>query len=555
MQIHELNTFSGTPSSNNYFAIDNGTDTGKISGENLLAPVNARIDNIVSGVTVDSEVIDGRIGADGITYGSLGASIRTQVDNLKESTTNKNYSIKNIVALTVETPSYSMQTGKVISSSGVISSASGDAFKITDYIPVEAGQVVAFKYSRARWGNQNWAFYDADKNVVSTYGKTSSGITVERNQKIIVPYRAKYVVVGRDIDEPNNEPSCDVMVITKYAESLNPESVEYKLNGNMMTETAYVATDESGKVIGSTGGIVSADSSYLISTVDVSFGDIINIYNCQTRYTNKMYAFYDASDLPILMVERVDTDAHDFLMIKVPFGASKLVVSGYNATYPTIKKVTKITNNDFSIHWADKKWACMGDSITDANNARATKRYHDYISEATGINVINLGVSGTGYMKPYNDGLPFHQRVDTIPSDSDVITIFGSGNDCNQILGSVTDTGTDTVCGCINKTIDGIRARIVGANIGIIAPTPWQPYPTETVGNKMDLYVEALAEICKRKGVPFLDLYHCSNMRPWEQSFREAFYTHDDGNGTHPDENGHKFFAPHIKAFLETLLM
>lgn len=82
MQIHELNKFSGAPGNTNFLAIDDGTDTGKISGTDLLAPVNARIDNIVSGVTVDSEVIDGRLGADGVTYGSLGAAIRTQVSNI-----------------------------------------------------------------------------------------------------------------------------------------------------------------------------------------------------------------------------------------------------------------------------------------------------------------------------------------------------------------------------------------------------------------------------------------------------------------------------------------
>lgn len=203
--------------------------------------------------------------------------------------------------------------------------------------------------------------------------------------------------------------------------------------------------------------------------------------------------------------------------------------------------------------WAGKKWAAMGDSLT-AVNTRATKRYHDYISEDTGITVVNLGVSGTGYKKPYNSGLPFWQRVSTIPANSDVITIFGSGNDLSQTLGTVTDTGTETICGCINTTIDDIRSTYIGANLGIITPTPWIQYPTTDAGNKMDLYADALVEICKRKGVPFLDLYHGSNMLPWEQAFREAYYTRDDGNGVHPDENGHKLFAPKIRAFLETLL-
>lgn len=37
MQIHELNTFSGTPGSGDYLAIDNGTETMKIPGNSIFA--------------------------------------------------------------------------------------------------------------------------------------------------------------------------------------------------------------------------------------------------------------------------------------------------------------------------------------------------------------------------------------------------------------------------------------------------------------------------------------------------------------------------------------
>lgn len=35
MQIHELNTFSGTPSASDYLVIDNGTDTAKVPATNV----------------------------------------------------------------------------------------------------------------------------------------------------------------------------------------------------------------------------------------------------------------------------------------------------------------------------------------------------------------------------------------------------------------------------------------------------------------------------------------------------------------------------------------
>ena len=56
MQIHELNNFAGTPGDSNFLAIDNGSDTGKISGTSLLKPVNDRIDNLAASVTPDSVV-------------------------------------------------------------------------------------------------------------------------------------------------------------------------------------------------------------------------------------------------------------------------------------------------------------------------------------------------------------------------------------------------------------------------------------------------------------------------------------------------------------------
>ena len=85
MEIHELNTFSGTPGSGDYFATDNGEDTSKITAEALFAPLNARIDNIIAGPASSAqEVIDARQGADGVTYASLRDAIQTQVETLQD---------------------------------------------------------------------------------------------------------------------------------------------------------------------------------------------------------------------------------------------------------------------------------------------------------------------------------------------------------------------------------------------------------------------------------------------------------------------------------------
>ena len=90
MQIHELNNFIDSLD-NAYAAVDNGNDTGKVSIPTILSGVKSeinnlddRIDNLISGVTVDSEVIDARVGADGKTYSTLGTAIRTQIENVED---------------------------------------------------------------------------------------------------------------------------------------------------------------------------------------------------------------------------------------------------------------------------------------------------------------------------------------------------------------------------------------------------------------------------------------------------------------------------------------
>ena len=204
--------------------------------------------------------------------------------------------------------------------------------------------------------------------------------------------------------------------------------------------------------------------------------------------------------------------------------------------------------------WTGKKWTCVGDSLTEVNQ-RTTMHYHDYIAEKTGITVVNKGVSGTGYMSGVNDNRSFIARVATVPTDSDVVTIFGSCNDRMLTLGEITDTGTSTVCGCINKTLDDLFARMPTCNLGVITPTPIKGNGPSNDNSTMSKYSAALVEICRKRSIPCLDLFHCSGLRPDDPTAEAATYSKDNGNGVHPDEAGHAIIAPKIEAFLESLIM
>ena len=96
-------------------------------------------------------------------------------------------------------------------------------------------------------------------------------------------------------------------------------------------------------------------------------------------------------------------------------------------------------------------------------------------------------------------------------------------------------------------------ARPARAGLNVI-PNVGYKIPA-AVGINMELYANALINICKRRGIPCLDLYHCSSLRPWESSYRSLAFSKDDGNGIHPNEKGHEIIAPRFNEFLETLIM
>ena len=317
----------------------------------------------------------------------------------------------------------------------------------------------------------------------------------------------------------------------------------------------------------SNGSLVSNDNWKTTDFIDVSSFDsvVFSVKNIETGniYNASMF-FFNTYDSNKTLIKSVNTQsavysvevnvcyirfAYEYKIYENP----QLEEGSERTSYEPYGEKYKLKDSHKN-KWIDKKWVAVGDSLT-AVNTRTTKHYYDYIEESTGIKVVNMGVSGTGYAR--GDSYNFYNRIENVPTDADVVTIFGSGNDIGSGLpiGNPTDNGTDSLCGYINGTIDKLIAIMPTVNLGIVSPTPWVGYAPSISNNTMLLYSNALKEICEIRSIPFLDLYHCSNLRPWTEEGRNACYSKDDGDGVHPDENGHKLIAPRFKAFLETLIL
>lgn len=256
----------------------------------------------------------------------------------------------------------------------------------------------------------------------------------------------------------------------------------------------------------------------------------------------------------VFAVEEGDTDVY-------VIGSNYVASQGSYAFYVRNVKISRVdSDKEQGESIKVKKWVVLGDSITE-KNSKTTKNYHDYIAELTGINVINMGVSGTGYKSYEDSNNAFYQRILSVPANADVVTIFGSGNDLGYgyTIGEATDTGTNTLCGCINKTIDNLYSVLPTVRLGIITSIPWGSFNPADDTNLMAQYSAKIVDICRLRGIPCLDLYHSSGLRPWDSDFLELAYPmNTDGTArdtVHPNEAGHSIIAPRIKAFLESLVM
>lgn len=197
----------------------------------------------------------------------------------------------------------------------------------------------------------------------------------------------------------------------------------------------------------------------------------------------------------------------------------------------------------------------IGDSITEVN-FRTSKNYHQFIAERTDLNVINLGVSGTGYVDRLN-------AIDSITEQPDFISIFLGTNDYSgvtgsKLLGNVTDTDAPTVASHIYTLLNNLINKFPNTPVLTITPLPRiesNPYDENKGKNGYSLYElsKVIKGVSKRLGVPCLDLYHCSHLRPWIDEVNQHFFSYQEGqaDGLHPNYRGHEYISYPIQSFLE----
>lgn len=454
---------------------------------------------------------------------------------------------------------------------------SGD-WKTTDFIPVEYG-----KTYRPSYTNQNtrkpWAIYfrleydESKTKIADTYGTDAITSYTPLSES------AKYVRFSFELKNTGSERCFVEGLDIKYYPYGDTTTIKEDVNSNdvvsVVDSVDVVHTRNLFDKNAINAGYISNKSGAITYSADWYFSDFIPVEYGKTYYAsnangregiyfvqecgeNKDGLYYTASPSTLYFTPQSSSVKYVRFCIGSAIDVDTFVFEENTQASSIFTPYGKTINPPYKSVLYGKKWVAVGDSLTE-KNVSAISNYTDFITVLNNMELVNKGTGGTGYMRGYDTSNAFYQRVANLP-DCDIITIFGSGNDLAYYsdLGDVTDTGTATICGCINETLDVIFENHPTTPLLVIAPTPWAGN-TPDMATGMAVYCEKLEAICARRGIAYLDLFHHSGLRPDDSTQNElVFYDGTlDGHSdyVHPNKLGHSIIAPRIMKAMETVMI
>jgi len=398
-----------------------------------------------------------------------------------------------------ELTSFGVDTGKVIATTNKWASGGGSYL-----IPV-SNAVASVELILGSTSQSAYAWLKTDSTTgTASYATGSELKTYTQNETTRKPSDAKYLYIqSLTTGGANRQPE---KVILKGGLSVVDELNDRSLNLYYHRNIWDVVDSESGAIIDASNGMAdkrSAYSSYITSDyIPVNVGDVL--YGYGARYAlfdaDKTYiANYKLSDgismrngMTYVRIKDIEKDgtsvtpAYLRISYKTDSGSPKEL---YLADLFTVEAFGAVRGK------SGIKYYSIGDSITRGMYAEigtksasgpTDKGYAFWIAETNGYDLVNLGVSGSGYanLGGNNTGAEDESGstngktiVDSNTcSDADIITIAYGVNDYKSSdssikLGSMASTsGGGTVIGNMKYMIEKLAANAPKAQIIILLP-------------------------------------------------------------------------------------
>ena len=459
----------------------------------------------------------------------------------------------------------------------------------TDYIEIHNGDVLTATNLKGTY----LTYYDADKNITTS----ESSQDIVNINKTFTNISSRYVCINLIHGYSHTITLNGKSLFNQYNVNwlninnkniINNDLLGQKLKNNtihpskLMSNGGLEITDN--QFWSSTSPFYTANNGYYRNTnlIEVSAGDFIEVKNTRAtaivmyEYADDTLTFrrysYSATEFnPTVMIasneNRVGINIDkNYRNYEIYINGERIYLDDQKYTLDWLTFTEEQMNSmGLNSHIKDYKTLFIGDSITE-HNSRANVNWVNNIVDWYNItNYTNAGMSGTGILRSFGGYPNWYTALDNYADDYQLILIMGDMNDwSNKVftennLGQYGDNTLNTFYGTMKLYLEKIINKYPLAKIGWITSTPRNQLITDTTdylhghSSIFEKATEIIKEMCNNYSIPVLDLYHNSNLYPWNstnntENFKAPNESYPDG--IHPNDKGQLIMSYKIKGFI-----
>lgn len=466
-----------------------------------------------------------------------------------------------------------------LNTSGAAVSHSGAG--CTDFISVNVGDVFIWSGSIDPKYNYAVCEYDVNKNFIGGDALISVSYTLVNNVKYTVK-KGSYI---------------RICTLSKSKSSLVKTKEYIGINTINNKTDEYMANATAGYINKTNGQFVSDSNSRVTDFMPVNAGEIF-LVSSQARYNTCGVAYYNTSKT-FISSTLCNSDSTAYVAsgeeITIPAGVAYARFGTYGySSYPlviqkleqlplkhSVQRLSEMMSDvqPAGNYLAGKKYVACGDSFTEGdftnyvdangksaknsdaydNDMKMYKTYPYWIAKRNSMTLVNEAKCGSDFTNISGASNPFSaSRYTAIPKDADYITImFGLNEtaigDDSSLIGTSSDTTNATLWGAYNVVFEYLITNMPFAKIGVIIPDAWMTTN----------YSNAVKEICKHWGIPYLDLKgddsvpmliggRYNTVSSKAKSLRNSAFQVSSSD-SHPNLEAHKYRSTIIENFIRSL--
>lgn len=522
---------------------------------NEMDVLDARMDTFASlpegSTSGNAELLDIRVGDNGVTYSSAGDAVRGQVGGLQNAVANIGKSITAVLSATL--------SAYVNYTTGSIGSANNH-YSATNRLQIPAGctKIIFPNIGVASSGVGGWAVYRSNTGTETgdyIRGGQTTYIDVQSGDNFYAVTNWSAGVADTNIDV--------VYVYGTIGESI--EDINYKADGNY-TQTIDL---RNGSYWNSTTGVSGANVNYSATANRVK----IPKYCKRIVFPSVKYAFQGTGGWAVYRAN-TGTEAGDFIRggqtsyIDVQENEKYFVLTTQDKTATTIDVIFVIGSMGEAVFDSarplSKKMICfVGDSVTfgydDSTRGQLVNPYPKQVSEMLDAFVSNEGVSSASLMQGNMSGgspTPRAWCVDyaNLYDGYDIIGTMIGINDAyrNYTLGEFTDRTTDTFYGALHTYWLGMLNKYAPENGKRLFCMLYPQYESSYAAARYINFRQALIEVANYYSIPILDLSHEMGVSCYADSEYKYWANTTEGHSPHLTQLGADVVAPVVASFINS---